>query len=98
MACLRSKPSCLLVGCVLSGQGLSGSLRLIGSDPGATELPYIKSGQEAASVTFPAGSTMFLLADALARQLVTGSTLPSTTVPPEIPNYQKQFEALWTTN
>jgi hypothetical protein len=57
---------------------------------------------------------MFPLADALARtfvgasvapddivlprQLVTGSTLPSTTVPPDIPNYQKQFEALWTTS
>jgi len=98
----------------LSAAGLSGSVKLIGSDPGATELPYIKSGQEAASVTFPAGSTMFLLADALARtfvgasvapddivlprQLVTGSTLPSTTVPPDIPNYQQQFEALWTTS
>jgi ribose transport system substrate-binding protein len=96
----------------LSAAGLSGSVKLIGSDPGATELPYLKSGQEAASVTFPAGSTMFLLADALARtfvgasvapdaivlprQLVTGSTLPSTTVPPDIPNYQQQFEALWT--
>ncbi|HTZ30309.1 MAG TPA: hypothetical protein VMC83_40325 [Streptosporangiaceae bacterium] len=57
---------------------------------------------------------MFLLADALARtfvgasvapddivlprQLVTGSTLPSVAVPPDIPNYQKQFEALWTTS
>lgn len=98
----------------LSAAGLSSSVKLIGSDPGATELPYLKSGQEAASVTFPAGSTMFLLADALARtfvgasvapddivlprQLVTGSTLPSTTVPPDIPNYQKQFEALWTTS
>jgi len=98
----------------LSAAGLSGSVKLIGSDPGATELPYIKSGQEAASVTFPAGSTMFLLADALARtfvgasvapddivlprQLVTGSTLPSVTVPPDIPNYQQQFEALWTTS
>jgi ribose transport system substrate-binding protein len=96
----------------LSAAGLSSSVKLIGSDPGVTELPYLKSGQEAASVTFPAGSTMFLLADALARtfvgasvapdeivlprQLVTGSTLTSTTVPPDIPNYQKQFEALWT--
>jgi len=95
----------------LSAAGLT-DVKLIGSDPGATELPYIKSGQEAASVTFPAGSTMFLLADALARsfvgasvapdnivlprQLVTGSTLTSTTVPPDIPNYQQQFEALWT--
>jgi ABC-type sugar transport system substrate-binding protein len=96
----------------LSAAGLSSSVKLIGSDPGATELPYLKSGQESASVTFPAGSTMFLLADALARsfvgasvtpddivlprQLVTGSTLTSTTVPPDIPNYQQQFEALWT--
>jgi ribose transport system substrate-binding protein len=96
----------------LSAAGLSGSVKLIGSDPGATELPYLKSGQESASVTFPAGSTMFLLADALARsfvgasvapddivlprQLVTGSTLTSTTAPPDIPNYQQQFEALWT--
>lgn len=95
----------------LSAAGLS-DVKLIGSDPGSTELPYIKSGQEAASVTFPAGSTMFLLADALARsfvgasvapddivlprQLVTGSTLASTTAPPDIPNYQQQFEALWT--
>ncbi len=96
----------------LSAAGLSGSVKLIGSDPGATELPYLKSGQESASVTFPAGSTMFLLADSLARsfvgasvapddivlprQLVTGSTLTSTTAPPDIPNYQQQFEALWT--
>jgi hypothetical protein len=96
----------------LSAAALSGSVKLIGSDPGTTELPYLKSGQEAASVTFPAGSTMFLLADALARtfvgasvapddivlprQLVTGATLPSVTVPPDIPNYQRQFEALWT--
>ena len=96
----------------LSAAGMSGSVKLIGSDPGATELPYLKSGQEAASVTFPAGSTMFLLADALARtfagasvapddivlprQLVTGTTLPSVTVPPDLPNYQQQFEALWT--
>jgi hypothetical protein len=96
----------------LSAAGMSSSVQLIGSDPGVTELPYLKSGQEAASVTFPAGSTMFLLADALARtfvgasvapdqivlprQLVTGSTLTSTTAAPDIDNYQSQFEALWT--
>lgn len=42
----------------LSAEGLSGSVKLIGSDPGVTELPYLKSGQEAVSVTFPVGSTM----------------------------------------
>jgi len=32
----------------------------------------------------------------LPRQLVTGSTLTSTTAAPDIDNYQSQFEALWT--
>lgn len=96
----------------LAQAGLSGKVKLIGSDPGATELPYIQSGQEAASVSFPAGSTMFILADALARifvgasvapdnivlprQIVTASNLASTTAPPDIPNYVSQFEKLWT--
>jgi ribose transport system substrate-binding protein len=95
----------------LAQAGLGGKVKLVGSDPGATELPYIKGGQEAASVSFPAGSTMFVLADALARtfvgasvtpdaivlprQIVTSSNLPSTSSPPDIPNFASQFEALW---
>lgn len=90
--------------------GLTG-VKLIGKNPTATSIGYLKAGDEAYALTFPGQESMWLLADALARtfaggdvspdkvdlpvQVITGKDVNDSTTPPTIPNYQEQFKQLW---
>jgi ribose transport system substrate-binding protein len=95
----------------LSAAGLSGKVKLIGADPSPTELGYIKSGQEFASVSYATKAAMYLLADGLARiftgssplvdhvvlppQVLTKDNIQSTQEAPDVQGYEAQFKALW---
>jgi ribose transport system substrate-binding protein len=94
----------------ISQAGLTG-VKVIGENPTATTLPYIKAGTELASVTFPLDEYQWLEADALARlfvgasvtpdevtlplEMITTSSVTDLTAPPQIPNYQGLFKQLW---
>jgi ABC-type sugar transport system substrate-binding protein len=87
------------------------NVKVIGENPTATTLPYLKAGTELASVTFPLDEYEWLMADALARlfvgasvtpdqvtlplQMITSSSVTDLSAPPQIPNYQGLFKQLW---
>jgi ribose transport system substrate-binding protein len=94
----------------LKAAGLN-DIKLIGEGPNTTNLQYIASGQQAASVAFPYYEEMYAMVDALARKfagvpiveafdppvwLLTKDNVPSTTeLFPLVLTTKDQFAKLW---
>lgn len=94
----------------LKAAGLS-DVKIIGQGADPTNLQYIHSGQENASVAFPYYESLWALVDAVARHEA-GVPVPASTAPPQwlltkdnapdatkifpvVPDVEAQFKALW---
>jgi ABC-type sugar transport system substrate-binding protein len=86
-------------------------VKIVGQGATATNLQYLRSGQQAVSVAFPFYESMFMMLDAVVRKAAGQPIVPSVTPPqwlltkdnapntskifPIIPDVVDQFKALW---
>jgi len=86
-------------------------VKLIGQNPTATTIPYIKDGTELASISYPSAEYQWLLADVLARlfvgddigvdkillprRIIDATAVEDVDEAPQIPDYEEKFAALW---
>jgi len=62
----------------LKAAGLNTQVRLVGDDPGAVNISYIKNGDEYAALAFPTGEGVYRSLDVIARTFLGSSITPST--------------------
>jgi ABC-type sugar transport system substrate-binding protein len=95
----------------LKAAGLNKKVKIVGQGATATNLQYLRSGDEAVSVGFPFYESMMMMLDAVVRKAAGKPIVPSSTPPqwlltkdnapntnkifPIVPDVVSQFKALW---
>lgn len=95
----------------LKAAGLNTKVKIVGQGATATNLQYLRSGDQAVSVAFPFYESMMMMLDAVVRKAAGKEIIPSVTPPqwlltkdnapntdkifPIVPDVVDQFKALW---
>ena len=95
----------------LKAAGLNTKVKIVGQGATATNLQYLRSGDQAVSVAFPFYESMMMMLDAVVRHAAGKPIVPSTTPPqwlltkdnapntqkifPIVPDVVSQFKKLW---